>query len=542
MRLLRVIVVLLLLITAQAADAQTPSVSRVVPSAIPPGYTVDVVLHGSGLEGPTALWTSIPATTECVESAGDRATYRVTLPPEAQVGIAGLRVATRRGVSNLHLFMVDDLPTVAETAGNTNPGSAQLLAPPIAVDGACDSLGFDYYRLTAKRGQRLSVDVVATRVGSAADPVVRLLDISGRELKWADDTPGAAGDCRFTYTFALDGEYRIELRDVAYEGGPTYRYRLRVGDFPLPAVPFPLGGRRGSAALFSFLGDECDDAPAALVSLPAGPTRFGIGTRRAGGAGSGFVGVIVSELDETVEAEPNDSHDSATPLALPAAVSGRFESPGDIDFYKLAARKGERFSFRAATRGAGSPCDVIMQWGRMGHDRIASSKIEASDGTFDVTAPEDGTYWLRVEEISAAGGPALAYRIEAERFRPGFSLSVDADKVDAKPGDEIELKVTCARREYSGEIALSLDGVTPAKLDGAIIPAGKQEAQVKIKLPPDLPAGAIVHFKVVGTATINGESFRTAASTAPALRRMFPRLLYPPAELDGFIALGVRGG
>lgn len=524
-----------------AADAQTPAVSRAVPSALAPGKTVDVILHGSGLEGPTALWTSIPATTECLQSTGDRATYRVTLPPEAQAGIAALRVATRRGVSNLHLFMVDDLPSVAETAGNTSPGAAQLLTRPIAVDGTCDPLGFDYYRLNGKRGQRLSVEVVAIRTGSPMDPVVRLLDSTRRELMWADDTPGAGGDCRFAHTFTADGAYLIELRDVAYEGGPAHRYRLRVGDFPMPVVPFPVGGRRGSAGMFTFLGEGRTELPAALVALPADATRFGVGVRRGAGGGSGFVGVVVSELDETVEAEPNDTPDRATPLVLPAAVSGRFEAPGDVDFYKVAARKGERLSFRAATRSAGSPCDVIMQWGRIGGGRLAFSKVEPSDASFDVTAPEDGSYWLRVEEISGAGGPALAYRIEADRFRPGFSLSVETDKVDAAPGGEFELKVTCARRDYAGAIALALEGVTPAELDGATIPADKQEAQLKVKLPGDLLPGAIIQFKVVGSATINGEPSRAAVSTAPALRRLFPRLLHPPAELDGFIALGVRG-
>ena len=526
---------------AAPAFAQTPVINRGVPSAVAPGKATEVVLHGAGLARPTAVWTSVGATTDLAGIGDDRTACRFTLPPEAQVGIYGVRVATAGGVSNLHLFMADDLPTVAERGGNASPSAAQELVPPVAVDGATEPLAHDYYRVNAKRGQRLSVEVIATRLGSALEPVARLLDAAGRELAWSSGTPGAGGDCRFAHTFAADGDYLIELRDVGYEGGPAHRYRLRVGDFPLVAVPFPLGGRRGTAGMFSFLGDGCDDLPPALVALPAQGPRFALAARRAASGDYGFCSVVLGDVDETVEAEPNDAPESATPLALPGAVSGTFPTAGDADFYKVAARKGDRFTFRSRTRSAGSPCDVWLQWLRNGRERLAASKVEGgAEATLDVTAPEDGTYWLRVEEISRSGGAALAYRIEAERFRPGFTLAVESDKVDARAGGEFELKVTCARREYSGPIALSLDGLTPAKLDGATIPAGKQEAQLKVKLPANLPAGQIVHFHIIGAATVNGDAVRATASTAPALRKLFPRLLHPPEDLDGPVAVGVR--
>src|SRR5437868_10539642 len=103
---------------ATNARGQSPSVTRAVPSAVAPGKTVDVTLSGSALDLPTALWTSIPATAAFTAGSGDHATCRITLPPEAQVGVAALRIGTRGGVSNPHLFMVDDLPSVAGAGGN----------------------------------------------------------------------------------------------------------------------------------------------------------------------------------------------------------------------------------------------------------------------------------------------------------------------------------------------------------------------------------------------------------------------------------------
>ena len=119
-------------------------------------------------------------------------------------------------------------------------------------------------------------------------------------------------------------------------------------------------------------------------------------------------------------------------------------------------------------------------------------------------------------------------------------MAVETDKVDAKAGGEFQLKVTCTRREYGGAIVLSLTGLTPAGVEGATIPAGKQETQLKVKLPADLKAGSIVPFTVVGTATVGAEEVRAIASTAASLKKLFPRMLYPPEDLDGTIALGVR--
>lgn len=536
---MRVMPVVLLALATGTAGAQTPAINSVTPSAVAPGQTAELTIHGASLDKAATFWTNVPAASELVRATNETATVRLTVPATVPVGVGALRVATPGGASNLQFFMVDDLPTVAERAGNASPGGAQGLAAPVAVEGACEPLAHDYYRIAGKRGRRVSIEVVAARLGSQLDPVLRLLDASGRELAWADDTAGAGGDCRLAHTFAADGEYLIELRDVNYDGGSAYRYRLRIGDFPLPVVPFPLGGKRGTVGAFMPLGDRGDGAPVALAAIAPGAQRTPVSWRGAGG--SGFAGVIAGDLDETVEAEPNDVPASATPLAVPTAVSGRFESAGDVDVYRLALRKGERWSFRARSRSLGSPCDPVLQLLRPGGAKVAESKVEgAADAALDATAPEEGVYLLRVRELTGAAGPALGYRIEAEPYRPGFLLSVDADKVDARARGEFELKVTASRRDYGGPIALAVEGLEPAALSGATMPAGKQEATLKVKLPADLPGGSIVHFRVTGSADVPGGRAVATASTAPALRRLLPRMLYPPEDLDGEIALGVR--
>ena len=538
-------VVCILCLSAKAA-AQVPTIANILPCAAAPGRAVDVTVSGSNLDALAGAWTSFPARVSFPadqEQTSARATCRITAAPDVQVGIHALRVATRNGVSGLRLFMVDDLATVAATQGNGSTAAAQVLSPPVAVEGACDAGGSDFYKFHAGNGQRVAIEVVAARLGSQLDPVVRLLDGSGRELVWCDDSPGAGSDCRFARTFDADGDYVIELRDAGYGGGADYRYRLRVGDFPLANTSFPLGGKRGTAGMFSFVGPDCDGATPVTLIIPDVGGSVALGMKWAGArdGGSGFVSAAVGGLDESVESEPNDTPLAATRIAAPSAVSARLHSPNDRDFYELALAKGQRLLFRARTRSLGSPCDVLLQLYKADGSKLAESKVEgATEGTLDATVPSDGVYRLGVEEITRAGGPGLAYRLEVEPYRPGFSLGVETDTVQAKPGGTFEIKVSCVRRDYAGPISLEVQGFAAEVVEGATIAGGKNDTTLKVKTPAGLTPGTVVNFRITGTAKVGQAEYTATAGTMPALRKQFPRLLYPPEITDGIIALGVQ--
>jgi hypothetical protein len=49
-----------------------------------------------------------------------------------------------------------------------------------------------------------------------------------------------------------------------------------------------------------------------------------------------------------------------------------------------------------------------------------------------------------------------------------------------------------------------------------------------------------LHFAIIGKAEIDGHEESHPLSTLPALKKLFPHLLYPPQELDGLIGLAVR--
>src|SRR5262245_49367158 len=80
-------------------------VEHLTPPFLARGKTSRITLVGSELGGATGLWTSLPVqdvTARLVEpSRGDRAAFEVRVDPEAPLGLYGLRLATRTGLSNV---------------------------------------------------------------------------------------------------------------------------------------------------------------------------------------------------------------------------------------------------------------------------------------------------------------------------------------------------------------------------------------------------------------------------------------------------------
>src|SRR5262249_5550696 len=52
--------------------------------------------------------------------------------------------------------------------------------------------------------------------------------------------------------------------------------------------------------------------------------------------------LLIADESITVEKEPNDSADKAQALTLPTVVCGRFDKPGDSDWYSFTAKAGDK--------------------------------------------------------------------------------------------------------------------------------------------------------------------------------------------------------
>jgi len=232
--------------------SQAPTLNAFLPVGLQRGQTVELNLAGANLAGPTGLSLGTPGRDHHPYPRQERAGQRQAQgadqgPSDTPLGLYPLRLATARGLSNVRLVAIDELPQVVENDKNNSRESAQPIPVPSAVSGRADAEKADYYKITVSAGQRLSFDVLGRRLGSPIDPQLTIYhDKMHRALAFDNDSPGCQGDPRLSYTFKEAGDYLIEIKDVLNRGGPDYVYRLRVGDFPLATTPVPMAARRAA--------------------------------------------------------------------------------------------------------------------------------------------------------------------------------------------------------------------------------------------------------------------------------------------------------
>jgi hypothetical protein len=323
---------------------------------------------------------------------------------------------------------------------------------------------------------------------------------------------------------------------VNYGGGSEFFYHLRIGEFALATTVFPTVAEQGTKQLFRLAGP---DGEVGVVEATASANSQTLPFATHGVNGSASVRALVSTKPEIIEREPNDIPAKATKISLGNGINGRFDKRDDVDFYEFHAQQGERWEFRAATRSLGSPSDAMLEIVGAKDTLLARSNPSGADeGLVSHKFTEAGIFYLAVREASGAFGPNCVYHITAQRAA-GFTLSVDTDRVNAAPGQSFDLRVTCARGDYKGKVTLSLQGIESLAVTNNVIMEGKTNTTLKVFVPERFTAPVPCFFSVFGTATRDKVELQTQASTAPALRQRFPQMLYPPAEFDGVIALGI---
>ena len=92
-------------------------------------------------------------------------------------GIYPLSVRAETNVSNLLPFAVDTLPECLSQEGNHSQSAAQPVTLPIIVNGRIDKPGqWDVFRFQGRAGEEIVAEVIARRLDSPLDSVLRLTD------------------------------------------------------------------------------------------------------------------------------------------------------------------------------------------------------------------------------------------------------------------------------------------------------------------------------------------------------------------------------
>jgi hypothetical protein len=541
-----------------------PNMTAVTPCVLQPGSTTELTLSGSNLTDPVSVWASFAAKITIPtdkDNGKDGKTLRVLIevPKDTPLGYQALRVATARGVTNLRIICIDELPIVHEAESNQNRSTPQVLSAPCVVCAKVAVEKSDFYLITAKADERMSFEVIGRRLGNPFDPQISLIDSrTGKELAYSNDSPGLQTDARLTYTFKEAGNYLLEIRDVQWRGGPEFAYCLRVGDFPCATTPLPMMAKKGTRTLINFAGPHVEGVAPVEVAMPKDTEVVSVVPRFANGVAGWPVALTAGDFDEIVEYEPNNDAAKANRVPLPVGITARFAAKNDIDHFVFSAKKGQRWIIQIQTHELHSPTEVLMTLKDAKGKQVSVSNPQG-EPRIDFNASADGDYTLSVEHLLYWGGPDESYRLTIERSAPGFELVLGTDRLELPPSGYALLPIqNIVRRNYNGPIDVSVVG--PDGLTGRItIPAASDTTR---RTPPEAGAEAaedggaedgapfmrrsnnplfvsadekiktgFFPVTVHGTAMIDGKPVTVRGSVRSPLARSLSNLPFPPLNL-----------
>ncbi|NBN95501.1 MAG: hypothetical protein EBV31_07795, partial [Verrucomicrobia bacterium] len=386
-----------LLFAPLAARAAYPDMTTLKPHGGQIGADVKLTIAGARLDDFEDLMFYTPGfKVKSVESrAANKVELTLSIDKSVRAGNHVMRVRTKSGVSHMRQFFASPFPNVEEKEPNSDFASAQPIALNQTVEGVILSEDVDYFKLTVKKGQRIGVQVDGLRLAAipqgAMDPYVAILDKDKFEKAFSDDTILHRQDGYCSFTAEYDGDYYVMVRESSYRGSANSFYRLHVGDFRRPDAIYPAGGKLGS-------------------KLTGNLFRL-------------------STIDNTLEAEPNDTTEKGT-LAVAAdayALNGIIEKPGDVDCFRIPLKKGQVFECRALAQILGSPLDpVVNVYTPKGASLVGNDDgggMRRLDSRFKFTAAVDGVYTVRIADHLERGGANFVYRIEMVASQPSLTFA-----------------------------------------------------------------------------------------------------------------------
>ena len=485
------------LATVAAAAGPPPNLVDMHPHGGQQGRALRLVIEGYGIAGELEIESTLPGSFARLGEAADEdrpqkqrrpndrnlqaAVFLVEIDADATPGLYPLRAISEDGLSNALLFRVDTVSEVSErslrdgirdSSAATEPPRIDVL--PVVVNGALDGAERDRYRFRAEAGERIVLEVEARRVGSAIDPVLRLLDSAGNEIAFNQEGPGIDVDARLDWQPPEAGEYVVEVHDARFSDQRRNFYRLKLiaaSDYEYADAVFPLGARRGEETWFGLTGGSTAATREVARAVETENAFDTIGPSVAAKASAALpFRVVVGSHPEVLES------DTAADKALdtPVVVNGRIDDAGEVDRYRIAAEPGQRLliEVEGAALGSSDLFGVLTVTTPDG-EYLASSGDDIPDpDTFRLLSPTatsfdpwvvvetpEGTDELHVtvEDLVGRGGPRFGYRLTATANGPDFELRLSTAQLTLNSGASKPIEVGAARRGYLGPIRLYVE-------------------------------------------------------------------------------------
>lgn len=483
------------------AVASQPEANSLSVIGVQRGQSVEVQISGARLGDARELLFYTPGLTATNITKVDDNNIKVTITAaaDAKPQLHPFRVITATGTSNMRLFGVSALPSVAEVEPNSEFTKAQEIAFNSTIDGVVLNEDVDYYSVELEAGQRLNVELEGLRhayLNNFFDPYVAIYDANRFEITASDDSVFLQQDCLCSMVAPAKGRYIIEVRESSFGGNDQCKYRLHVGGFPRPVAILPSGGPAGqplAATCIDLLGNtwqETFDIPADARTKSAG-----VWSQQSGLIAPSPNMLRVNALPNVLETEPNSDY-NAIPTAhpVPVAFNGILESEQDRDFWVFEAKKDQQLDIYVHARTPlRSQVDPVLQIFKVGAGGLASNDDQGGpDSYVSFKVPEDGKYAVCVSDHLGRGGKHFVYRVEVAPAEAEVGTTVNEQEryisqvVNVPKGARMAIEANLARKNVGGEGRISVpDMPAGATHSDGLVAADQSLIQMIFRAAPD---------------------------------------------------------
>jgi hypothetical protein len=131
--------------------------------------------------------------------------------------------------------------------------------------------------------------------------------------------------------------------------------------------------------------------------------RFGVSNPRT---------FVVGDRPESIEVEPNNTPEKASPIVVNTVINGELSGSADVDCFAFEGKKGERLFFDLDAERIDSPVDATLRiFSPAGIELAESRDVFGVDPFLDITLPADGRYVLKVHDAIYASSADHVYRL-----------------------------------------------------------------------------------------------------------------------------------
>ena len=565
----------LLTLAVSRAAADVPEALYIFPAGGQRGTTVDARIGGCNLhdscplhfdatdvQAPATIqrretvWfegpiVPLPESQKAEDYPNDYAA-KLTIAPQAATGARWWRLSTSQGVTASKKFVIGDLPEIVEQEIDGTPLPVAVTTR-VTINGRIfPREDIDVWTFRGRKGRTIRCEVEAARLGSPLDSQLEISDATGRRLAVSSDHNGP--DSFLLFTPPADGEYHVRIFDAAYGGLQTYVYRLTLSEQPHITSLYPLGAKRGTKVKLELGGLRIPAAPQ-WPAIPQSAAADYVTNFQIGQESTNDVRLETGDLDELLEAEPNDSADRAVAISPAVIANGRIQRPGDADFWAIDAVQNEPVTIDLRANRLGSPLDSVLSIiAAAGTDVTANDDLSPteSDSRLRFVPPGTGRYYLRITDRSShRGGPEFAYRLQVTSGGgPDFAITLPSDALSVDRGGSAKMRLNLTRlNNFVDEIQIVVDGLPPGVvLTGDKVGKNRNDANLTFTAEAGLPI-KLHTCTLRGAAKIDGREVSRVAVLPtsrgePSLDKLQLAVAMPtPFKVAGVFSLpyGYRG-